>query len=164
MYDKGGFLVNCRSVRLKRLFTLALTIVFLLGAAGCVSQASALTNEAGDPQPGWWEAEFSIELTNGKMEHWMVYFMVTDDGKEISSVEMVHYIGELTSSTYPTALFTVLDSPIENDSFAFSLTELAGYSTYTYKGNVTFISSEEADVILNVYDVDYQFTAVPEAE
>ena len=147
---------------MKKTAVLLLALVLALSLAGCGSQSASKSGvAAGPPQPGVWEAEFSLELANGKTENWIVDFWVKDDGKTVSSVELIHYIGVLTPGTNETALFTVIDATIKNNSFEFSLTEMASYRTYTYKGKVVFTSSEEAAGIINIYDNDYRFTAVP---
>ena len=126
--------------------------------------ANGSSEASGKVQPGSWEAAFSISLANGKTENWIVDFFVNDDGKTVSSVELIHYIGELTPDTNATALFTVIDAAIKKNSFDFSLTELVSYSTKTYKGKVTFTSSKEAEGVLNISGDDYGFTAVPFSE
>ena len=131
------------------------------GATASEPATDSSSDATGKVQPGGWEASFSIDLANGKTENWIVDFHVDDDGKTVSSVELIHYIGVLTPDTNATALFTVIDAPIKKNSFDFSLTELVSYSTQTYKGSVTFTSSEEADGMLSISGDDYRFTAVP---
>lgn len=157
--------MNFKITQGKHLFSLIFAIIFLLSITGCGLQPASKSGEAiGKVQPGGWEAEFSVDLANGKIENWVVYFHVNDDGKTVSSVELIHFMGVLTPGTNETALYTIIDSPIKNNSFEFSLTEMASYTTYTYKGNVTFTSSKEADGTLNIYGDDYQFTVVPVTE
>jgi len=103
-------------------------------------------------------AEFTIELKSGKTENWKIYFDVSDDGKTVPTVQLIHYIGDQTPQS---VLLLRKDPSINNNFFEFSLTEYVSYSTYNYEGSVTFTSSKEADVLLNIYGDDYQLTVVP---
>ena len=148
----------------------AMLIMFLcIALAGCNTPAqtgapgrdSGQTEAVGTVLPGGWEGGFSIGLANGTAENWIVDFFVNDDGKTVSSVELIHYIGDLTPDTNATALLTVIDAEITNNSFDFTLSELVSYSMNTYEGSVTFTSSKEAEGILNIDGDDNRFTAVP---
>jgi len=152
----------------QKLLLLGLSALLLLTGSGCMlkgrsePETNTKDGKVTSVQSGVWEAEFSIKLANGKTENWIVDFHVNDDGKTVSSVELIHYIGVLTPGTNETALFTVIDAPIKDSSFEFSLTELtSSYSTLKYKGTVTFTSTKEASGTINISDKDYKFTAVP---
>lgn len=147
---------------MRKILFMLLTIMLVLACADCSQQLASKSSEAIDKvQPGEWMAEFSINLASGKTENWEVYFDVSEDGKTVPTVQLIHYIGDQTPQS---VLLLRKDPSIKNNSFDFSLTEMDSYTMYTYKGNATFTSSQEADGTLNVYDVDYQFTAVPVSE
>ncbi|MCL2136973.1 MAG: hypothetical protein FWH40_05580 [Coriobacteriia bacterium] len=150
--------ISCISVLLLCSLLSGCNIIRQIGPS---TKGSASSETFDKVQTGEWEGSFSYKLANGKTETWLVYFDVKDDGKTITSVELVHYIGELTADTDATALFTVLDKKISNNAFEFSLTEMVSYSTHTYKGSVTFTSSKEASGNLNIGGDDYKFTATP---
>ena len=144
---------------MKKTIALLLTLVFALSLAGCGSQPAPKSGKAViEPQSGEWMAEFTIELKSGKTENWKIYFDVSDDGKTVPTVQLIHYIGDQTPQS---VLLLRKDPSINNNFFEFSLTEYVSYSTYNYEGSVTFTSSKEADVLLNIYGDDYQLTVVP---
>lgn len=92
--------MNFRITQARQLLSLIFTIIFLLGITGCGSHPASKTGEAAiEPQPGEWMAEFPIELKNGKIENWEVYFDVSEDGKTVPTVQLVYYTGDWTPDT-----------------------------------------------------------------
>lgn len=151
--------MNFKIIRFKYLFPMILAIVFLLGSTGCGSGANTKSAATTDtPQVGEWMTKFSVKLANGETENWEVYFDVSDDGKTVPTVQLIHYIGDQTPQS---VLMLRKDPSIKNNFFDFSITEMDSHTTYTYEGNVTFTSSKEAAGTLNIYGDDYQFTAAP---
>ena len=125
------------------------------------SDSQSTVKEIDSVKPGGWETTFPIKLSGGEVENWIVYIYVNDDEKSVSSVELIHCIGELVPGTDETALFSIVDAPIENNSFDFSLNEMVSYSINTYSGKITFTSYTEANGTISIYGNDYRFNISP---
>ena len=150
--------MNNGMIRGKRVFLLALAILFLFGSAGCGSQTATMSDTAViDPQPGSWTVAFTVDKDSGEAENWVLQFGVSDDGKTVSFMQFMHYKGELTSGT--NVFLTAIKAPIENNSFDFSLFEHISGSQHDYIGHVEFTSSTEAQGTLNIDGADHPFTA-----
>ncbi|MCL2337073.1 MAG: hypothetical protein FWC60_06600 [Firmicutes bacterium] len=140
--------MSLRIIQRKHLLLLILAIIFLFAGAGCGS------SKASQPQPGDWTANVAVTHGNGNTENWVVYFTVSNDGKKVPTVQLMHYTGELRSDTKVTLVFTDGDYSIKKNSFEFSTFD-------STKGKVKFTSAKEAAGTLHVGGQDYQFTAAP---
>jgi protein-disulfide isomerase len=141
----------------RNLFLILLLMALALSCAGCGSQAGA---GAEKPQAGDWTGNFSTK--DGDQEkHWVVDFVVSDDGKTVTRVQLAHYYGELNDDTEVTILLSASTPAIENNSFSVTIPEFYDYSAHSYEGRVVFTSNTTADGTFKIDETEYKWTSAP---
>lgn len=138
-------------------FLILLSTALLFSCTGCGSQAGAVSEK---PQGGDWTGNFSTKATDQEM-HWVVDFVVSDDGKTVTRVQLGHYYGELKSDTQVTLLLSASTPSIDNNSFSVSIPEVDNYVAHNYEVKVEFTSNNTADGNFKIGDTEYQWTAKP---
>jgi hypothetical protein len=145
---------------MRNLFLILLSITLLLSCASCSSQADVTMEK---PQAGDWTGNFSTKAGDQEM-HWVVDFVVSDDGKTVTRVQLAHYYGELNDDTQVTLLLSASTPSIENNSFSVTVPEFYNYSAHNYEGKVEFTSNITADGTFKIDGAEYKWTAAPVAK
>ncbi len=137
----------------------------LILAAGMACNGVTSTLQAGQasskPHAGKWAAQVKYKTSGGDEMTWALSFTVSDDAKQITQAQVMHYLGELAPDTEATVLMALQPVDIENNSFSISFSELSNYSMRTYKFKGNFASASRADGTLAIGDTTYPFTAAP---
>jgi hypothetical protein len=141
-----------------------LAFLLMLGTScKSIASPSSPAATASKPQSGKWLASLTYPASGGQDVTWALVFTVSEDGKQISSAQASHYLGQLTPDTRATVLMALQPEEIENGSFSISFTEFSGFTTYTRTFEGTFTSSSQATGTLKTGGETYAWTAAPAA-